>query len=368
MAYTGLKKWRFILIALAVALTCLASPAIAASNSSKSKQESSKQTKAKDAKKKKESKKAKKSKPTKNASQKAQLVSQDDIFENAEPVTDEFENSPEGKKVTIKSNDPKGFTKALLYEKEGVEVEVEFVDLNQMSSSKKKKKTQKEKQLEAEQKDASTNPDDYIDFSTMLVPVTHEALLGSRYGIRDHRLHRGVDVQVIKEEPVVAAYPGKVIVSKYNKGGYGHYVLLQHENNLQTLYGHLSERSVKVGDEVFPGDIVGLAGNSGKSSGAHLHFEIRYKNDINIDPATVINFPKWELQPGAAHMSKKKILNAHYNMQKKLKSENLYIVKAGDTIEDVANWFYISVDAVRRINGLKKDQPIRVGMRLKGCK
>ncbi len=259
-------------------------------------------------------------------------------------------------KVTLKADDPKAFTKALLYEKEGVEVE--FVDLNQLA--KQKKKTHKEE-------DESSDPNDYFDFSTMLIPVTHEALLGSPYGVRDHRLHRGVDVQVIKDEPMVAAYPGKVIMSKYNKGGYGHYVLVEHENGLQTLYGHLSERSVKIGDYVYPGDIVGLAGNTGRSSGAHLHFEIRY-GEINIDPATIINFPKWELKEGVEHISKKKIRTAHYNMQKKLKKENVYVVKKGDTLQDVATWFNISEDAVIRINNMKKGQPIRVGQTLKGCK
>ncbi|MCQ2092311.1 MAG: peptidoglycan DD-metalloendopeptidase family protein [Fibrobacter sp.] len=254
------------------------------------------------------------------------------------------------KKVVITSNDPKGFTKALLYEKEGIDVEI--VDVNKL-----KKEVPK----------IGFNKDEYFDFSTMLIPVTHEARLGSPYGIRDHRLHRGVDIHVEKGEPMLAAYPGRVSVSKYNKGGYGHYVVVDHEDGLQTLYGHLAERLVRVGDVVFPGDIVGLAGNTGRSSGAHLHFEIRYK-DININPATVINFPKWELQPGVERMSKKKIVSAHYNIQNKLKKENFYIVKAGDTLKDVANYFYISEDAVCRINGLKKDQPLRVGQRLKGSK
>lgn len=249
------------------------------------------------------------------------------------------------KKVTIKSDDPKAFTKSLLYEMDGVEVE--FVDLNAVAKM-------------------PPPDDDYFDFSTMLIPVTHEARLGSPYGIRDHRLHRGVDIQVEKGEPMVAAYPGEVIVSRYNKGGYGHYVIVEHANGLQTLYGHLAERSVKVGDQLFPGDIVGLAGNTGKSSGAHLHFEIRY-GDVNIDPVTVIDFPHWQLKPGIEKYSKKKAIQAHRKMQEKLKIENVYIVKSGDTVADVAEFFYISEDAVRRINKLGKDQQLKVGQKLKGC-
>ncbi|PWJ57512.1 murein DD-endopeptidase MepM/ murein hydrolase activator NlpD [Fibrobacter sp. UWR4] len=297
---------------------------------------------------KKESKKdAKKKNPPKRVrTGKAELVTDTTVFD--EPVVED------SSRITISADDPKAFTKALLYEKEGVEFEII-------------KKKEPEKKSKAEEDSAFFNSIENFDFSSMLIPVTHEALLGSPYGVRSHRLHRGVDVNVIMKEPIVAAYPGKVIMSKYNKGGYGHYVLVEHENGLQTLYGHLAARSVKVGDYVYPGDIVGLAGNTGRSSGAHLHFEIRY-GEINIDPATIINFPKWELQPGVDNLPKKKVIDAHRKMQAKLKKENFYVVKKGDTLTDVALWFNISEDAVIRINNLTKGQSLTVGQTLKGCK
>lgn len=206
----------------------------------------------------------------------------------------------------------------------------------------------------------------YFDFSKMLIPITHEARLGSPYGIRDHRLHRGVDVQVLMHEPVLAAYPGTVIMAKYNEGGYGHYVLVEHDNGIQTLYGHLSKRLVRIGDKVFPGDVVGLAGNTGRSSGAHLHFEIRYGN-VNIDPVTVIDFPHWSLAKGAHHLDKKKVIQAHNKMQWKLRSQNVYVVKAGDTLESIAKWFNISVKALCRINKISREKGVQVGQRLRGC-
>lgn len=327
-----------------------------------------------------EKQKTEKSKTAKKKNDKASKTEKDKSKESSKKKKDSKKKKT-SKKVTINSNDPKAFTKSILYEIDGAEVE--FVDLNSMTKKAQKqakaeaaKKAKEEAKEEAKKKAAadelaaisetSDDPNDYFDFSTMLIPVTHEARLGSPYGIRDHRLHRGVDVQVIKEEPMVAAYPGKVIVSRYNKGGYGHYVIVEHENGLQTLYGHLAERTVKVGDYVFPGDIVGLAGNTGKSSGAHLHFEIRY-GEVNIDPVTVIDFPHWQLKPGVEKFSKKKAIQAHRKIQAKLKLENVYIVRQGDTIADVAEFFYISEDAVRRINHLAKDEPLRVGQRLKGC-
>lgn len=352
-----------LLMTLFFMFTMLAAPASAKSTAASEKQKTEKADKKKSNKKKAEKKKSEKSKK--------------DSKKNTS-IEKKKNKKKADKKVTIKSNDPKAFTKSILYELDGTEVE--FVDLNSMTKkAQKQAKAEADKKAKEEAKEAakkkaaeleaisetSDNPDDYFDFSTMLIPVTHEAHLGSPYGIRDHRLHRGVDVQVVKEEPMVAAYPGKVIVSKYNKGGYGHYVIVEHENGLQTLYGHLAERSVKVGELVYPGDIVGLAGNTGKSSGAHLHFEIRY-GEVNIDPVTVIDFPHWQLKPGVERYSKKKAIQAHRKMQAKLKLENVYIVRQGDTVADVAEYFYISEDAVRRINHLSKDEPLKVGQRLKG--
>ena len=103
-------------------------------------------------------------------------------------------------KVIIEANDPKAFTKAILLDKKGVDFKV--VGEQKNSAPKLIVKDGKNK--------------DYLDFSNMLIPITHKAPLGSRYGVRDHRLHRGVDVSVIKDEPVVAAFPGTVTVSKYS--------------------------------------------------------------------------------------------------------------------------------------------------------
>ncbi|MCQ2096759.1 MAG: peptidoglycan DD-metalloendopeptidase family protein [Fibrobacter sp.] len=248
---------------------------------------------------------------------------------------------------------------------------VEVVDLNEMQSTpptvekEEPAETRTEEPTELVQKQEPEKDTSFFDFSNLLIPVTHEAKLGSPYGIRDHRLHRGVDVQVILNEPIVAAYPGKVIMSKYNEGGYGHYVLVEHEGGLLTLYGHLSKRSVKVGDVVFPGDIVGLGGNTGRSSGAHLHFEIRY-GKVNIDPVTVIDFPNWKIAEGADHLDKKKVIQAHRKMQARLQKDNFYIVKSGDTLEGIAKWFNISVKALCRINNISSDKPLRIGQKLKG--
>ncbi len=89
--------------------------------------------------------------------------------------------------------------------------------------------------------------------------------------------YNGVDFGAPIGTPVLAAAAGKVIVAKtagYG-GGYGHYIVIEHDNGTQTLYGHLSTLSVSVDDEVTKGQNIALSGNTGKSTGPHLHFEVR---------------------------------------------------------------------------------------------
>ncbi|WP_300187816.1 M23 family metallopeptidase [Fibrobacter sp.] len=367
-----------------MATVCQCAPAEAKSNSSvkDSHKTSSKTSSKSDKKSSKKSSKAKKSdnKKTKKASEK------------------------KSKKIKIKADDPKAFTKALLYEKQGVEYEIVETKKSPRRATVPENPQQPSPQDSLEQASApdsvnnehasgpaneqvsntkpnevkkaapkqpqsrkSGNNGEFFDFSTMLLPITHEALVGSPYGIRSHRLHRGVDVNVIKDEPVVAAYPGIVTMSRYNKGGYGNYVLIKHPNGIETLYAHLSKRLLKVGDEVFPGDIVGLAGNSGRSSAAHLHFEIRY-GEVNIDPCTIIDFPHWSLKDGVDQFSMKKATAAHRKIQAKLRGNNYYIVKKGDSQGDVANWFNISIESLCRINNLKPGAPLKAGQKLRGSK
>ncbi len=89
--------------------------------------------------------------------------------------------------------------------------------------------------------------------------------------------YNSVDFGAPVGTPVVASASGEVIVSKptgYN-GGYGHYVVIEHDNGTQTLYAHLSSVSVSVGDQVQKGEKIALSGNTGRSTGPHLHFEVR---------------------------------------------------------------------------------------------
>lgn len=106
------------------------------------------------------------------------------------------------------------------------------------------------------------------EFGNRVDPIT-----GKRKG------HGGMDLAVPTGTPIRAALPGTVTVSKYNAGGYGYYVMIDHGNGLATLYGHCSKLLAKVGQNVQAGEIIALSGSTGRSTGPHLHFEARVNGE-----------------------------------------------------------------------------------------
>lgn len=116
----------------------------------------------------------------------------------------------------------------------------------------------------------------------------------SPYGWRWGRAHTGVDIAVNVGENIYAAFDGVVRVAKYN-GGYGNMVLIRHYNNLETLYGHMSVLKVKPGQKVKAGDVIGLGGSTGRSTGPHLHFECRLLYAC-IDPERIVDLQNHRLK------------------------------------------------------------------------
>ena len=117
---------------------------------------------------------------------------------------------------------------------------------------------------------------------------THTTRISSDFGARGEEHHTGVDYPVAVGTDVRASAPGTVTrVADLGNTSYGKYIYVQHGNGIQTRYAHLSKFNVKVGDIVDTGDILGQSGSTGRSSGPHLHFEVR-KNGKAIDPKEFI--------------------------------------------------------------------------------
>ena len=116
----------------------------------------------------------------------------------------------------------------------------------------------------------------------------------SRYGPRRGRAHQGLDIGLKTGDPIYATFDGKVRLSKA-AGDYGNLVIIRHNNGLETYYAHLSQRDVQVGDWVVAGQQIGLGGSTGRSTGPHLHYEVRYKGQ-SFDPERLIDFSNGNLR------------------------------------------------------------------------
>ena len=116
---------------------------------------------------------------------------------------------------------------------------------------------------------------------------TKGGYMTSGYGERWNSFHKGIDIAGDIGDDVIAAMDGEVIYSQYNDGGYGNLIIVKHEDDMETYYGHLSESYVEVGDKIRKGDIIAAVGNTGFSTGPHLHFELRV-SDEPVDPTSYI--------------------------------------------------------------------------------
>lgn len=122
-------------------------------------------------------------------------------------------------------------------------------------------------------------------------PLGYVDIISSPFGMRCGQLHTGADMPAPKGTAIIAAMDGRVVFSGYI-GGHGKSIYLEHRDYFFTRYSHTSEILVKDGDLVKKGQVIGLVGSSGRSTGNHLHFEIRYK-DIPLNPLDFLPFNKF---------------------------------------------------------------------------
>lgn len=200
-----------------------------------------------------------------------------------------------------------------------------------------------------------------------------------KFGIRRGRRHQGVDLPLKAGDPVYAAFTGKVRMSKY-LGAFGNLVVIRHDNGLETFYAHLSKRSVEVGDWVNAGDVIGLGGSTGRSTGPHLHFETRYKG-FAFDPQWLIDFEKGLLRH-RLFVLKKKYFNIYSNYEQDFEDEmkneeddkkedaereamRWYTIKSGDTLGRIAINNGTTVSALCRLNGIKPTTTLKIGRKIR---
>jgi murein DD-endopeptidase MepM/ murein hydrolase activator NlpD len=179
----------------------------------------------------------------------------------------------------------------------------------------------------------------------------------SRFGWRDGRPHNGVDLDLQVWDPVHSAFPGVVRFSG-TFGGFGRLVVVRHYNGLETYYAHLHRLKVKSGDVVDAGEVIGLGGNSGHSTGSHLHFEVRFKG-MPVDPSHLIAFNEGELLCDTLVLNRTRGSFAAYP-----KGTRFHTVEKGEHLYAIADRYGIPIESLCEINGITKRTRLRIGQRL----
>ncbi len=205
-----------------------------------------------------------------------------------------------------------------------------------------------------------------LDMTTAFVP-TFSRRISSPYGVRTYRMHRGVDLGLCQGEDrtILAPFPGKVIKVR-NQGrrkGYGKYVVMEHDNGLVTTYAHLANWKVKVGDVLQAGDTIGIGGNTGRSFGAHLHFEIKY-HGMPVDPNLLFNFAEGTFREPTTTIQVAQLQQVEAENQRELSKHRYYKVRRGDCLGKIARKYGISITRLKQLNHIKGNM-IRPGQILK---
>jgi LysM repeat protein len=250
------------------------------------------------------------------------------------------------------------------------------------------------------------NEEESNDFS---IPV--KGVVTSHYGYRSGRYHNGIDLALKIGDTVYAAFSGKIRYAKYNDGGFGNLVIIRHNNGLETFYAHLSKHLVVPNQDIKSGDPIGLGGNTGRSFGPHLHFEVRFY-DGPINPEEIIDFSKKTLKkenlfvhkglfvpgikpsefyevneedekvekvvkvepkPTPVKVPEKKVEKVEPKPKPKPKpvvkvkteEKKYYTVKSGDSLSEIAARNKTTVSKLCELNGIKPSAKIQIGKSLR---
>ena len=213
-------------------------------------------------------------------------------------------------------------------------------------------------------------PETYnIDLTGFCMP-TPSTKITSPFGPRWRRMHNGLDLKVNVGDTIVAAFDGKVRIVKFERRGYGKYVVIRHDNGLETVYGHLSKQLVEENQLVKAGEIIGLGGNTGRSTGSHLHFETRFLG-IAINPAYMFDFPKQDVVADTYTFRKIKGMERNRAGSHDAGVEDdggairYHKIKSGDTLSRIAKVRGVSVSTLCKLNRITPTTTLRIGQVLR---
>ena len=237
----------------------------------------------------------------------------------------------------------------------------------------------------------SALPDSFrISLQDFCMP-TESRVLTSNFGARWGRQHKGLDIKVYIGDTIRAAFAGKVRIVRYEGRGYGKYVVIRHYNGLETIYGHLSAQLVTEDQEVQAGDAIGLGGNTGRSTGSHLHFETRLCG-VALNPALLFDFRNQDVVDDY-YMFRKSSYQKESALANRLRGVNgsefaelggeelqtasavpvvsyarpsrLHKVRKGESLYSIARKHGTTVDKLLKLNHMRRSASLRPGQILK---
>ncbi|GAA4427840.1 hypothetical protein GCM10023188_11410 [Pontibacter saemangeumensis] len=184
----------------------------------------------------------------------------------------------------------------------------------------------------------------------------------SHFGSRGGRWHYGTDIDLNTGDSIVAAFDGVVRINKWDGGGYGNYIVVRHYNGLETLYGHMSKAIAEPGNFVKAGELIGYGGSTGRSSGPHLHYEVRYQGNP-IDPENIYDFPQYLLKGESFQITS--ALFTYYNKAKSGSSGGrraaYHKIRKGDTLSGISKKYGVPVKQLTKLNGMSSRSTLRIG-------
>lgn len=212
-----------------------------------------------------------------------------------------------------------------------------------------------------------------IDVTNFAMPTPGYVTSPYGYRRRFRRMHKGIDLKVQIGDTIRAAFDGKVRLTRYERRGYGYYVIVRHENGLETVYGHLSRFLVKPDDYVKAGDPIALGGNTGRSTGPHLHFETRFMG-YAINPAAIFDFENQTTHTDQFTFTKSNYTESrNYAPAKKSATgkttasagASTVKIRKGDTLSRIASRNGTTVAKLCKLNGISATTKLTIGKSLR---
>lgn len=207
-------------------------------------------------------------------------------------------------------------------------------------------------------------PDSVRVACSEFVYPTESNRITSKFGLRRARFHYGIDIGVAYGDTIRAAFGGKVRMRRYERRGYGNYLVIRHNNGLETVYAHLSKMFVAKDQEVEAGMPIGLGGSTGRSTGSHLHYEIRFLGQA-FDPMKLIDFSEKSCRYETEYLITKAETYSHKPVLDELKKAAYHRVRQGDCLSIIARKYGTSVSQLCRLNKISANSILQIGQRIR---